>query len=85
MKTIFTSEDSKRLGNGKFKRLEELCPYANEECELDIEDRCKDSYEKCIIYLRYKVIDKFKPMTGLQRFQMRYKDFDYGKQLGIGS
>jgi len=64
--------------------LEELCPFIDGICKQEIDAyRCKDYYDNCIVYQRLKVLSKDKPLTGLQRFQMKYKDFDYGRQLGI--
>ena len=60
---------------------EELCPFL-ETCRQTIDaNRCKDYYDKCIVYQRLKVLEKDKPMTGLQRFIQRYPEYRF---LGIG-
>ena len=68
------------------KSLEEMCVYID-RCSQSVNPRildlrCKE-YEHCTIYQRYKVLEKNPVLTGLQRFQMKYKDFDYGRMLGI--
>ena len=65
------------------KSLEELCPFIS-ECKQDINNfRCSSYYERCIIYQRFKVLERNPVLTGLQRFQLKYKNFDYERQLGI--
>lgn len=74
---MFVAEDKSNLP------LEELCPFIS-ECKQEIDERrCSDYYNSCIVYQRLKILSKDKVPTGLQRFQMRYKDFDYGRMLGI--
>ena len=69
--------------------LEETCTYID-KCSQNVNPRildlrCNQNYERCTIYQRFKVLEKNPVLTGLQRFQLRYKDFDYGRQLGVGA
>ena len=64
--------------------LEELCPFIDGTCRQPFDKhRCSSYYDSCSIYLRLKVLNRNPVLTGLQRFQMKYKDFDYRRQLGI--
>ena len=82
MKTCLSSQGSHELRNNR-PNLEELCPFAFDKCKQEVDVyRCRDYFEKCIVYLRLKVLERNPVLTGLQRFQLKYKDFDYGRQLG---
>ena len=63
--------------------IEELCPFISEFKQPIDNFRCSSYYDKCIVYQRFKVLDIHRTKTGLERFRERYKDFDYGRQLGI--
>lgn len=74
----------RKMENKKQIPLEEMCPFAFNSCRQDVDERkCFGYYEHCIVYQRLKVLNRNPVLTGLQRFQLKYKDFDYGRQLGI--
>ena len=84
MKTVLSSQGSHELKHNHIGSLTDICLYFN-NCYQDKREICQEDYERCIVYQRFRVLDRNKTKTGLERFRERYKDFDYGKQLGIGS
>jgi len=87
MKQVLSSQSSHELRNNHLDSFIESCPYIV-NCLQNVNPRildlrCKEDYDRCTIYQRFKVLERNPVLTGLQRFQLRYKDFDYGRQLGI--
>mgnify|MGYP006992516476 CR=1 FL=1 len=90
MKTVLSSQSSHELRNNHIDNfIEEYCPFI-QKCSQNVNPRildlrCNQNYENCTIYPQYKVLERNPVRTGLQRFQLKYKDFDYGRQLGVGA